>query len=102
MKRIENWLTGRAQKVLIGTSESSRKLVTSGVPQGLLLSLALFSTFIGDIDEGTESILSKSTDDTKLGGVADTPEGSSAIQQDLVSLESWVEGNLMRLNKGKC
>ncbi|PKU39735.1 rna-directed dna polymerase from mobile element jockey-like [Limosa lapponica baueri] len=39
--------------------------------------------------------------DTKLGGLADTPEGCAAIQWDLNSLESWAEKNLMRFNKGK-
>ncbi|GAB0180750.1 mitochondrial enolase superfamily member 1 [Grus japonensis] len=39
---------------------------------------------------------------TKLGGVADMPEGRAAIQRDLDSLDKWTDRNLMKFNKGKC
>lgn len=87
---------------MINGAESSWWPVISSFPQWSVLRLVLLTIFINDLDEWTESTLSKFADYTKLGEVADMTEGCSVIQWDLDRLESWPERNLMRFNKSKC
>lgn len=57
--------------------------------------------FINDMDDGAKGTLSKFTANTKLGGVADAPEGCVAIQRYLNRLGKWAGRNLTNVNKGK-
>ena len=83
----ENWLHCWAPSVVISGTQSSWRPVPSGVPQGWLLDRILFSVRVNDLDDGAEHTLSKSADNTKQGGVADTPDGCAAVQRDLDRLE---------------
>ncbi len=88
---IENWLTGRKQRVVIKGKATKCVNVTSGVPQGTVLVPLLFITYTNDLDCDIVSKLAKFADDTKLGNRADTLDNVNNIQTDVNRIVNWAD-----------
>ncbi|KAK4827589.1 hypothetical protein QYF61_019491, partial [Mycteria americana] len=85
---------------MYGLDEQTRVVISGTKSSGL--GPVLFNIFINVLNAGTECTFSKFADDTKLGAVADRPEGCAAIQRDLNRLEKWADRNLRNFNREKC
>ena len=99
---IEDWLTGRKQRVVINGSSSTWRDVTSGVPQGSVLGPLLFIIYINDLDIGLISKISKFADDTKIGINANDDTAVKQLQDDLNRIGDWSQTWQMPFNLDKC
>lgn len=57
--------------------------------------------FSNDPDDGTECILSKFVDNTKLEKAVNTLKARAATQRDLDKLVKWVARNIIKFSKSK-
>ena len=101
---VEEWLTGRKQRVVLNGKASEWGEVASSVVQGSCLGPCLFVIFINDIDLAVDalSFIIKFADDSKAGRVVDSPEDRQAFQEMLDKLETWSQEWQLLFNRGKC
>ncbi len=98
----ENWLSNRKQRVVINGTASDWAPVTSGVPQGSVLSPVLFIIYINDIDVGLNSFIGKFSDDTKIGNSVISDRDRQSLQDDLNKISAWSAGWEIPFNFKKC
>ena len=99
---LKGFLSDRYQRVILNGCFSSWCAVTSGVPQGSVLGLLLFTPYINDIPNIVHTNLSFFADDSKVYSVIKTLEDSHQLQADLNSIQECYQIWLQKLNLLKC
>ena len=105
LRWVEEWLSGRKQRVVLNGQTSHWSSVTSGVPQGSCLGPTLFLIFINDIDNCINTItgiISKFADDTKVGRVVADEKDREELQREIDNLMDWTNKWQMEFNASKC
>jgi hypothetical protein len=104
LKWLQNYLTGRKQRVVVEGYSSSYKPVLSGVPQGSILGPLLFLYYINDIYEGilNDSKVYLYADDSKIFKRVITITDCENLQRDLNYLSIWSKTWGLKFNETKC
>jgi hypothetical protein len=100
---VKSFLTGRSQKVKIGNKISSAKMVTSGVPQGGVLSPLIFVLFVSDLQDWLlHSTAPTYADDTTTGTSGTTlDETIKKLEEDAGLVLKYMASNGLVANPKK-
>lgn len=103
VKWTQSYLTDRTQSVRLGTTISSKAIVTSGVPQGSVLGPYLFCLSLADLKPlRTSTLLVKYVDDITLCMPLRKDKRNDHVEEEHQNVLSWSKENHLKINPEKC
>jgi len=99
---ITDFLSGHTQRILLDGQFSATSPVTSGIPQGTVLSPFLILVYINDLPSTVCSTVWMFADDCLLYRTIKTVHDTNTLQSDLDSLQQWEKDWLTEFNPSKC
>ena len=102
---VRSFLSNRNQVVRVGDAISTKRRVSSGVPQGSVLGPHLFLLFIDNLQAvafSNRAEIFLFADDSVLLKPIFHPADYSQLQNDVDAVNGWCLGNYMSLNTAKC
>ena len=98
-KLLENYLSGRYQRVVLNGQTSSWRPVLAGVPQGSILGPLLFLIYINDLPNDLKSNAKLFADDTSLLTIVkDKKESANILNNNLLLISRWAYNWKMLFN----
>ena len=89
---LENYLSGRFQRIVLHGQTSSWRPVLAGVPQGSIMGPLLFLIYINDLPNELKSNVKLFVDDTSVFTVVkDKNESANILNNVLQSISTWAD-----------
>ena len=98
---IKDFLSNRPQSVRLGPHLSSTRTLSTGSPQGCVLSPLLYCLYTNDCSlTHNNNLIVKFADDTTVAGLISKGD-EAAYREEVLKLTAWCSENNLALNTGK-